>query len=125
MYRLPFRARVPILRPQRETRGAADSHERLLARLFGLRPEEVARAVGRLVATRALRADCVVDGWPGRWLVHAGSSTSRSRGGEAVNEGRTSRSRGGEAGNEGRTSRSRGGGGRRGMRGGGRRRRWG
>src|SRR2546425_2982484 len=47
--------------------------------LFGLRPEEVARAVGRLVATRALRADCVVDGWPGRWLVHAGSSTSRSR----------------------------------------------
>ncbi len=64
---------------ERYMRGAIFSNERLLARLFGLRPEEVARAVGRLVATRALRADCVVDGWPGRWLVHAGSSTSRSR----------------------------------------------
>jgi len=64
---------------ERYMRGAIFSNERLLARLFGLRLPEVTRAVGRLVATRALRADCVVDGWPGRWLVHAGSSTSRSR----------------------------------------------
>src|SRR6266571_265518 len=63
----------------RHLRGAIFSNERLLARLFGLRLPEVTRAVGRLVATRALRADCVVDGWPGRWLVHGGSSTSRSR----------------------------------------------
>jgi hypothetical protein len=54
----------------RYTRGAIFSNERLLARLFGLKAEEVTRAVRRLVATGALRADCVVDGWPGRWLVH-------------------------------------------------------
>ena len=52
------------------TRGAIFSNERLLARLFGLRAEEVSRAVRRLVTTGVLRADCVVDGWPGRWLVH-------------------------------------------------------
>src|SRR2546428_7964010 len=55
---------------ERYMRGAIFSNERLLARLFGLRPEEVARAVGRLVATRALRADCVGGGWPGRGLGH-------------------------------------------------------
>src|SRR3989441_9035906 len=46
---------------ERYMRGAIFSNERLLARLFGLRLPEVTRAVGRLVATRALRADCVVD----------------------------------------------------------------
>ena len=55
---------------ERYTRGAIFSSERLLARLFGLRAEEVTRAVGRLVTTGALRADCRVEGWPGRWLVH-------------------------------------------------------
>jgi hypothetical protein len=55
---------------ERYTRGAIFSNERLLARLFGLRAEEVTRAVGRLVTAGALRADCSVDGWPGRWLVH-------------------------------------------------------
>src|SRR5206468_1695114 len=76
--RLP-RARALERLLERYMRGAIFSNERLLARLFGLRLPEVTRAVGRLVATRALRADCVVDGWPGRWLVHGGSSTSRSR----------------------------------------------
>jgi len=56
---------------ERYTRGAIFSNERVLARLFGLRAEEVTRVVGRLVTTGALRADCIVDGWPGRWLVHA------------------------------------------------------
>src|SRR5438876_8909198 len=56
---------------ERDTRGAIFSNERVLARLFGLRAEEVTRVVGRLVTTGALRADCIVDGWPGRWLVHA------------------------------------------------------
>ncbi len=54
----------------RYTRGAAFTNERLLARLFGVRREEVAGAVRRLVETDALRADCVVDGWPGRWVMH-------------------------------------------------------
>src|SRR5207247_8852140 len=58
---------------ERSMRGAVFSNERLLARLFGLRLEEVTRAVGRLVATGALNADCVVDGWPGRWVVHSTS----------------------------------------------------
>jgi len=58
---------------ERYMRGAVFSNERLLARLFGLRLEEVTRAVGRLVATGALNADCVVDGWPGRWVVHSTS----------------------------------------------------
>src|SRR2546428_4455217 len=56
---------------ERYTRGAVFTTERLLARLFGLPAEEVARAVGRLVGARAIRADCAIDGWPGRWLVHA------------------------------------------------------
>lgn len=55
---------------ERYTRGAVFADERRLARLFGLRMDDVARAVSRLVETQALRADCVVDGWPGRWLIH-------------------------------------------------------
>lgn len=56
---------------ERYTRGAVFTTERALARLFGLRPDEVARAVTRLVAANALRAGCAVDGWPGRWLISA------------------------------------------------------
>lgn len=56
---------------ERYTRGAAFTNERLLARLFSLPTEAVARAVSRLVERKALRADLVVDGWPGRWVVHA------------------------------------------------------
>ncbi|HKB25570.1 MAG TPA: crosslink repair DNA glycosylase YcaQ family protein [Methylomirabilota bacterium] len=56
---------------ERYVRGAAYTTERSLARLFGLRPEEIARAVGRLVEAKALRAGCEVDGWPGRFIVHA------------------------------------------------------
>ncbi len=54
----------------RYLRGAVFSDERRLARLFGLAPAEVARAVRRLAAAGALVADCAVEGWPGRWLVH-------------------------------------------------------
>ena len=56
---------------ERYVRGAIFTDERLLARLFGLRAGEVERAVRRLVETKALRADCAVDGWSGRWIVHA------------------------------------------------------
>lgn len=56
---------------ERHVRGAIYTNERTLARLFGLRDEDVARAVRRLAATKALSAGCEVDGWPGRWIVHA------------------------------------------------------
>ncbi|MGH7275525.1 MAG: AlkZ-related protein [Candidatus Rokuibacteriota bacterium] len=56
---------------ERYVRGAIFTDERLLVRLFGLRAVEVARAVRRLVETKALRAGCAVDGWSGRWIVHA------------------------------------------------------
>ncbi len=56
---------------ERYVRGAVYTNERLLARLFGLRAEEVERALARLVATKALRAGCEVEGWPGRWIVHS------------------------------------------------------
>ena len=59
---------------ERYTRGAVFTTERQLARLFGLRPEEVARAVKTLVRARTVRADCAIDGWPGRWLVHAAAA---------------------------------------------------
>ena len=56
---------------ERYTRGAVFTTERLVARLFGLPSDEVARAVARLGRARAIRADCAVEGWPGRWLIHA------------------------------------------------------
>ena len=56
---------------ERYVRGAIFTDERRLARLFGLRAGEVARAVRRLVETKALRAGSAVDGWSGRWIVHA------------------------------------------------------
>ena len=59
---------------ERYTRGAVFTSERALARLFGLPADEVARAVKTLTRARALRADCAVDGWPGRWLIHAAAA---------------------------------------------------
>jgi hypothetical protein len=56
---------------ERYTRGAVFTTERLLARLFGLRSDEVTRAVATLARARAIRADCAIEGWPGRWLIHA------------------------------------------------------
>ncbi len=56
---------------ERYTRGAIYTNERVLARLFGLRAEEVAEAVRRLVGRGTLRAGCAIEGWPGRWIVHA------------------------------------------------------
>ena len=56
---------------ERYVRGAVYTTERILARLFSLRPEEVERAVSRLDATKALRAGCEVAGWPGRYILHA------------------------------------------------------
>jgi len=53
-----------------------------LARLFGLASDEVTRAVKTLARARAMRADCAVDGWPGRWLIHgaaAGNARSAER----------------------------------------------
>ncbi len=55
---------------ERYTRGAVFTTERQLARLFGLRADEVARGVRTLVRAGAVRADCAIDGWPGRWLIH-------------------------------------------------------
>jgi len=55
---------------ERYTRAVVFTTERQVARLFGLKPDEVARAVKALARARAVRADCTVDGWPGRWLVH-------------------------------------------------------
>ena len=56
---------------ERYTRGAVFTTERALARLFGLASDEVERAVVTLCRTRAMRTDCVIEGWPGRWLIHA------------------------------------------------------
>src|SRR5213594_3422791 len=58
---------------ERYTRGAVFTTERLVSRLFGLPSDEVARAVKTLVRARTVRADCAIDGWPGRWLIHAAS----------------------------------------------------
>lgn len=55
---------------ERYLRGAVFTHERLLARLFGLPGPEIEGALGRLVRGGALAAGCTVDGWPGRWIVH-------------------------------------------------------
>ncbi len=55
----------------RYTGGAVFTTPALLARLFALPMAEVSTAVTRLVESKALMADCLVRGWPGRWLVHA------------------------------------------------------
>ena len=67
---------------ERYTRAVVFTTERQVARLFGLRADEVARAVKALARARAVRADCAVDGWPGRWLVHgpaAGNARNAER----------------------------------------------
>jgi hypothetical protein len=55
---------------ERYTRGAVFTTERQLARLFGLRSDEIARAVRTLARGGTIRADCEIDGWPGRWMIH-------------------------------------------------------
>ena len=64
---------------ERYTRGAVFTTERLLARLFGLRADEVARAVTSLARARAITADRAVDGWPGRWLIHGAAAGNPRR----------------------------------------------
>ena len=67
---------------ERYTRAVVFTTERQVAHLFGLGPDEVARAVKALARARAVRADCAVDGWPGRWLVHgavAGNARNAER----------------------------------------------
>lgn len=65
--RLPREAAVDRLL-ERYLRGAVFAKARALGRLFGLRADEVAASVERLVRAGAL-AECDVAGWPGRWLV--------------------------------------------------------
>ena len=60
-----------VLQVENCSGGAVFTTERQLARLFGLRADEVARAVKTLVRAGTVRADCAIDGWPGRWLIHA------------------------------------------------------
>jgi len=66
---------------ERYTRGAVFTTERQVARLFGLGSDEVARAVKTLARARTVRADCAIDGWPGRWLIH-GAAAGHARSGE-------------------------------------------
>ncbi len=54
------------------------TREGLLARLFSLPADEIARAVGRLVKAKVLIADYAVDRWPGHWLIHASAFRERS-----------------------------------------------
>ncbi|MBI4634766.1 MAG: hypothetical protein HY727_00315 [Candidatus Rokubacteria bacterium] len=56
---------------ERYLRGAVFSREPLLARLLGVRGHEIEATVQRLVRAGALVADRAVEGWPGRWLLHA------------------------------------------------------
>ncbi len=67
--RRPERALEQLI--ERFARGAVYTDERVLARLFRRPRAEIAAAVDRLVRAGALLGDCVVAGWPGRWLVHA------------------------------------------------------
>jgi hypothetical protein len=55
---------------ERYLRGAIFSRPPHLARLFGVRPEEVAGAVRRLARAGALLGAGRVRGWPGCWVVH-------------------------------------------------------
>ena len=50
---------------------AVYTRPRLLVRLFGVPPGEIAAAIARL-ARRGVVREADVDGWPGRWLVQAG-----------------------------------------------------
>jgi hypothetical protein len=64
---------------ERYTRGAVFTTERQLQHLFGLSADEIARAVATLARAQTLRADCAIDGWPGRWLVHAAAAGRAER----------------------------------------------
>jgi hypothetical protein len=64
---------------ERYTRGAVFTSERQLQRLFGIDADEIARAVATLARARTIRADCAIDGWPGRWLVHAAATGRAER----------------------------------------------
>jgi hypothetical protein len=55
---------------ERYLRGALFASERQLTRLLGVRHDEVTRSVGRLARAGVALADAVVEGWPGRWIVH-------------------------------------------------------
>jgi hypothetical protein len=55
---------------ERYLRGAVFGRAPRLARLFGLRIEEVDAALRRLARAGALRGDVQVRGWPGQWVVH-------------------------------------------------------
>jgi hypothetical protein len=55
---------------ERYLRGALFASERQLTRLLGVGRDEVTRSVGRLARTGTALADAVVEGWPGRWIVH-------------------------------------------------------
>lgn len=68
--RLPRAAALERL-VERYIAGAVFTREGLLARLFGLRPDEVAAAVARRVKAKTVATGCTVRGWPGRWLIHA------------------------------------------------------
>lgn len=56
---------------ERYSAAAVFTHEGLLSRLFPVPGEEVSRAVERLVRAKLLISDYAVDGWHGRWLIHA------------------------------------------------------
>ncbi len=73
--RLPRAAAVEILL-ERYTASAVFTREGLLARLFNLPADEVSRAVRQLVGKGVLVTDCIVNGWPGRWLIHASAYSS-------------------------------------------------
>ncbi|MGH7348316.1 MAG: AlkZ-related protein, partial [Candidatus Rokuibacteriota bacterium] len=61
------------------TRGAVFTTERRLTRLFGLRSDEVARALTSLTRSRAIATDCAIAGWPGRWLIHGAAAGNPRR----------------------------------------------
>jgi hypothetical protein len=74
--RLPRAAAVERLL-DRYAAAVVFTREALVGRLFSLPAGEVSRAVDRLVRAKALIADHAVDGWPGRWLIHASALRRR------------------------------------------------
>ena len=68
--RLSRRAAVERL-VARYLEGAVFTTAGVMAPLFGLSREEVLGAVGRLERAEILVADCLVRGWPGRWLLRS------------------------------------------------------
>jgi hypothetical protein len=58
---------------ERYLAAAVFTRETLLRRLFAVSAVDVAEVVRRLAARGVIVDACVVDGWSGRWLVHAGA----------------------------------------------------